>query len=274
MSIDWKSTRNELYEIIYEADTKAGKWFDIILLIFIILSVVLVMLDSIPGIHQDYQKPILIAEWIFTIFFTIEYILRLILVRKPWKYALSFYGIVDLLAIIPTYASLIFVGSNSLIVIRALRLLRIFRIFKLGGFMRQANIIVIALRNSRSKIFVFMYFILLMVIIIGSSMYFIEGGVNPSFDTIPRSIYWAIVTLTTVGYGDITPITHFGQFVSAIVMILGYSVIAVPTGIVSAELIDHSLKVNRQACPSCSREGHDNDAKYCKFCGETLGNMN
>ncbi len=246
-----------------------GKLFDIILLIVILVSVITVILESSPALGQTYKKIFLALEWSFTIIFTIEYFLRLYSVYRPWKYATSFFGVVDLLAILPTYLSFFIVGSQSLVVIRALRLLRVFRIFKLGTYLSQGSIILKALQESRSKIFVFLYFILLMVVIIGSVMYFLEGPVNEGFDSIPRCIYWAIVTLTTVGYGDITPTTNIGQFISALVMILGYAVIAVPTGIVTKEIIA-SENIDHRVCHHCSKEGHDINASYCKFCGEEL----
>ena len=262
--------REKIYDIIFEADTPEGKIFDVALFAMIFASVIVVFLDSVVGIHDRYMHILISMEWLFTIFFSIEYILRLYCVYKPWKYATSFYGIIDLLAIIPTYLSIFIAGTQSLLVIRALRLLRVFRIFKLAGFMKEGSIILDALIRSRSKITIFLYFIILATAIIGSLMYLIEGGTNPEFDSIPRSMYWAIVTLTTVGYGDITPNSNIGQFLSAMVMILGYAVIAVPTGIVSAELVNHEKKLNRRACRHCSKEGHDGDAGYCKYCGEKL----
>jgi voltage-gated potassium channel len=214
----------------------------------------------------------MVLEWVFTLAFTLEYLLRLYCVERPMSYAKSFFGIVDLLSILPTYISLVVVGTHYLLVIRALRLLRIFRILKLGHFVREGRVLIDALRSSREKITVFMIFVLLMVTIIGAVMYLVEGGQNPNFSSIPRAIYWAIVTLTTVGYGDITPTTSFGQFLSAIVMILGYAVIAVPTGIVSVGLMNREKKtnVNTQNCRFCGREGHADDALYCKYCGKPL----
>ncbi len=262
--------RHRLHEIIFESDTRAGKYFDVVLLVLILASVVTVMLESTEYWREEHGELLHILEWVFTIFFTIEYILRLYCVLKPWKYATSFFGIIDLLAIIPTYLTFFFVGTQSLVVIRSLRLLRVFRIFKVGTYMRQGAVILSAMRSSRDKIFVFLYFVVLMVLIIGSAMYVIEGSVNEQFDSIPTSIYWAIVTLTTVGYGDITPVTNLGKFMSAVVMIMGYAVIAVPTGIVSASMIRDERKVSGQACPHCSLEGHAYDARYCKHCGEPL----
>lgn len=264
--------REKLHEIIFEADTPAGKFFDVSLLIVIVASVLVVMLESVQQLDQAYSRLFSVLEWFFTIVFTIEYILRLYCVYRPWKYATSFFGIVDLLATFPTYLSLVITGTQYFVVIRALRLLRVFRIFKLGHFLSEGAIIVNALRASRAKITVFIIFVLLMVTIIGSIMYLVEGGSEDSdFSSIPRGIYWAIVTLTTVGYGDITPVTGIGQFLSAVVMILGYAVIAVPTGIVSAELIaEHKHITNTQACRFCGSEGHDDDAGFCKYCGEEL----
>jgi len=267
-----RSHKEILHEVIFEADTPEGKLFDIVLLIMIVLSVIAVCVETIPSISPRAIDLLHIFEWIFTAFFTIEYILRLYTVYKPWKYATSFYGIIDLLAILPAYLSLILAGTHSLMVIRAIRLLRVFRIFKMASFLSQGNVIIKSLRSSMAKIAVFLYFVLLIVCIFGAVMYLVEGGTNPSFDSIPRSIYWSIVTLTTVGYGDIAPSTAMGQFLSSVLMIVGYAVIAVPTGIVSSEIIksSKSTKLNTQSCRYCSKEGHDNDAEFCKYCGEPL----
>lgn len=264
--------RNKLHEIIFEADTPAGKLFDVALLITIAASVIVVILESVNYISLQHHELFFLLEWTFTVIFTIEYFLRLYSVYRPLKYAVSFFGVIDLLAIIPTYLSLFIAGTQYLLVIRGLRLLRVFRIFKLAHFMREGTVILKALKASRAKITVFLTFVLLMVIIIGSVMYLVEGGVNTSFSSIPRSIYWAIVTLTTVGYGDITPLTGIGQFLSAIVMIMGYSIIAIPTGIVSVEMIktQSASSTNTQACRYCGKEGHDDDAAHCKYCGELL----
>ncbi len=270
------STREKLHEIIFEADTPAGKFFDVALLIIIAISILVVMLESMETVESKYYQLFFWMEWGLTIFFTIEYILRLYAVHRPIKYATSFFGVIDLLAILPTYLSLLLPGSQFFLIIRALRLFRIFRIFKLGHFLKEGNTIASALRASQAKITVFLTFVMLLVIIIGAIMYLVEGGANESFSSIPKSIYWAIVTLTTVGYGDIIPITGFGQFLSAAVMLLGYSIIAVPTGIVTGEMInaernkDNTLITNNQACRYCGREGHDNNARYCKFCGSIL----
>jgi len=262
--------RSKIHEVIFEADTKAGRRFDILLIISILFSVLAVMLESIPSIGDIYGHELYLTEWLFTILFTIEYILRLISIGRPLKYALSFFGVVDLLAIVPTYFSILFPGTHTLAVIRILRVLRVFRVLKLAKYLKEAQVLVKALKASRRKIIVFLITVLALVIIFGSIMYLIEGDEN-GFISIPRSIYWAIVTLTTVGYGDITPHTDLGRMVSALVMIMGYSIIAVPTGIITAE-ITRSIKkeVSTQSCPQCSLEGHDKDAKFCKFCGAIL----
>lgn len=262
--------RHTLHEIIFEADTPSGKAFDVLLIVSILLSVVAVMLDSIDPIRAQYGKLLYATEWFFTILFTIEYILRLLSVGKPLKYAVSFYGIVDLLAIIPTYISVFFPGTQYLLVIRILRILRIFRILKLAPYLGEASLLIKALKASRRKISVFLYTVLTMVVIFGSLMYVIEGGKN-GFTSIPRSIYWAIVTMTTVGYGDISPKTILGQTIASMVMIMGYSIIAVPTGIVTVEMSQSfGRKISTQVCKQCSAEGHDADAKHCKFCGAEL----
>lgn len=266
--------REHIHEIIFEADTPSGKAFDVMLLVAIVGSIVVVMLESIDHIQVKYETLFFVLEWIFTIFFTIEYILRLYCVYKPMKYATSFFGVIDLLAILPAYIGFFFPDIHYLLLIRSLRLLRIFRIFKLGKFMKEGAMIVEALRQSIAKMTVFVVFVLLMVIVVGSIMYVIEGDTpNSKFTSIPESIYWAIVTITTVGYGDISPTTPLGQLLASILMILGYAVIAVPTGIVSSELLaqkDEKAFMSTQACRYCSREGHDEDAEYCKYCGEIL----
>lgn len=266
----FSSLRRTLHEIIFEADTKPGKAFDAALIACIVLSVLAVMLDSV-GFVRDACGPWLAgAEWLFTVLFSIEYILRLISVRRPLGYALSFFGIVDFLAILPTYLSLFLPGTQYLLVIRVLRLLRIFRVFKLVQYVSEARVLGQALRAAGRKITVFLFTVITLVIVFGSLLYVIEGEGN-GFTSIPRSIYWAVVTLTTVGYGDIAPQTDFGQAVSAVIMILGYSIIAVPTGIVTVAMSrTASFDVSTQACPDCSAEGHDVDAKYCKYCGAKL----
>ena len=261
--------RSILHEIIFEADTPAGKFFDLVLILSILLSVLAVMLDSITQVNLRYGQTLLGIEWLFTILFTIEYFLRLSCVGRPLKYATSFYGIVDLLSILPTYFSLLLPGSHYLLSIRILRVLRIFRILKLANYVSEANLLVRSLKASGRKIAVFLYTVLTLVVIIGSAMYLVEGSEN-GFTSIPRSIYWAIVTLTTVGYGDISPQTSLGQFLASGVMILGYSIIAIPTGIFTAEISKSMRNVSTQACPECSAEGHDQNAVHCKFCGEKL----
>ncbi len=262
--------QQRLHEVIFEADTREGKLFDIILIVFIVSSVIVVMLDSVTALRNTYGSYFYGIEWIFTLLFTMEYILRFLCVKKPLKYALSFFGIVDLLAILPTYASLFAPGSQYLIVIRVLRVLRVFRVFKLAQYMGEASTLTRALQASRRKIVVFVMTILTLVIIFGSLMYLIEGEKN-GFTSIPRSIYWAIVTMTTVGYGDISPKTNLGQSLASIIMILGYAIIAVPTGIVTSELmLARQKKVTTQACPECMAQDHDSDAVFCKFCSARL----
>lgn len=269
--------RERLYEIIFEADTPAGKTFDVLLLISILASVIVVMLETVPQLNAKHKDLFVLLEWIFTIFFTIEYFIRIYTVHSPRRYMTSFFGIVDLLSILPSYISLFFFGTQSLMVIRALRLLRVFRIFKLGSFLFEGKIIIKALKESRDKIAVFMFFIVILVSIFGSIMYLVEGAAgNEGFDSIPRSVYWAIVTLTTVGYGDISPISPLGQFIAAIIMILGYAVIAVPTGIVTNE-VSRAYKrkkikeeINSQICSHCMEDEHDTNAKFCKTCGNML----
>lgn len=267
--------RHRLHEIIFEADTRAGKLFDVALLIVIVLSIIAVMLESVEGTGERYARALFAAEWTFTILFTIEYILRLTCVLRPVRYARSFFGVVDLLALLPTYVSLFIPGAQSLIVIRALRLLRVFRVLKLAHFLSEAAVLRTALRASGRKIIVFLGTVVTIAVIMGALMYLIEGKADSGFTSIPRSVYWAIVTLTTVGYGDITPQTVPGQFVASFIMILGYAIIAVPTGIVSVELAQATAKnITTQSCPACTREGHDAQAVHCKFCGEQLNPSN
>ncbi len=268
---NWPQWRTRLHEIIFEADTPVGKLFDVVLIGSIVCSVAVVLLDSMATVQDQYGNLLYAAEWFFTILFTLEYIMRLMSVRTPIKYATSFFGVVDLLAILPTYLSVLFPGSQYLLTIRVLRLLRVFRVFKLATYVKEAQVIITALQASRRKISVFLFAVMMIVIIIGSIMHVVEGAEN-GFDNIPTSIYWAIVTLTTVGYGDITPQTSIGQLIASVVMIIGYAIIAVPTGIVTAELTQagHKSRVSTQACPSCSLDGHDHDAVYCKYCSARL----
>ena len=261
--------RNTLYTIIFEADTPAGKLFDEILILSILLSIIVVMLDSVSSIAAVYGGLFNSLEWIFTILFTVEYLLRLICVGRPLKYATSFFGIIDLMAILPTYLSLLLPGGRYLVVIRSLRLLRVFRVLKLVQYLGEADFLIRALRASRRKIILFQFTVLTLVVILGSLMYVIEGA-ESGFTSIPRSIYWAIITLTTVGYGDIVPETNLGQALASFIMIIGYSIIAVPTGIVTSEITFASRSFKGRVCQNCSFEGHDSDAKFCKRCGAEL----
>jgi voltage-gated potassium channel len=264
------SLKNELYEIVFEADTSLGKAFDILLLVLILLSIVFVSLESVKSISENYGALLLYLEWCITIFFTLEYILRIYIVRHKLAYILSYYGLIDLLSVLPTYIGIFFTGAQGLVVIRALRLLRVFRILKLSRYLQDSNLIISALKASRTKISVFLYAVVLVVIIIGTIMYLVEGE-ESGFRSIPEGIYWAIVTLTTVGYGDIAPMTAFGRFIASFVMILGYGVIAVPTGIVTAEFaFEKRKKIGTQVCPECLCEEHDADAVYCKKCGKKI----
>ncbi|MEM1093870.1 MAG: ion transporter [Bacteroidota bacterium] len=264
-------TRQRLHDIIFGAETLDGKAFDVVLIIAIVLSVAAVMLESIAHIEAEYGAALRAAEWVFTILFTIEYALRIYAVAKPRTYIFSFFGMVDLLAILPTYLSLLLPGTQYLLVIRLLRILRVFRVLKLVQFLEEAQLLKQALHASRRKITVFMFTVVTLVVIVGSLMYLIEGVEN-GFTSIPRSIYWAIVTLTTVGYGDISPQTDLGQFIASIVMILGYAIIAVPTGIVTVELTraERESMASTRSCSACASTGHAPDAVYCKYCGDEL----
>ena len=263
--------RARLHEVIFESDTRAGRYFDLALIWLILLSVATVVLESVREVREQHGRLLYTLEWVFTLLFTVEYFLRLLSVRRPLRYATSFFGIVDLLAIIPTYLSVFLPGSQYLLVIRILRLLRVFRLLKLSEYVTEADTLRLALRASRRKISVFISAVVLLVVIIGALMYVIEGEAH-GFTSIPVSIYWAIVTLTTVGYGDLSPKTSLGKMLASVVMVIGYGIIAVPTGIVSVELAQavREKKVSGQSCPSCSAEGHDPDAIYCKYCGATL----
>ena len=263
--------RHRLHEVVFEADTSGGKAFDLMLIVCITLSIIVVMLDSIQALHEHYGSLLYFVEWLFTLLFTFEYALRLLCVGRPLRYALSFYGIVDFLSIIPTYLSIFVPGTQYLLVIRSLRVLRIFRIFKLAQYVGEARQLTRALHSSRRKIMIFYFTVIHIVVIIGAMMYLIEGREN-GFTSIPRSIYWAIVTITTVGYGDISPQTNVGQAVAAFLMITGYAILAVPTGIVTAEwtMQNNQRIISTQSCPQCSSEGHDVDAKFCKHCGADM----
>jgi len=266
-----KSWQQKLHQTIYESNTPAGKTFDIALLILIISSIMVVILDSVDDYHARYGNTFILLEWIFTALFTVEYFLRLISIKQPLRYIFSFLGIIDLLAIIPSYLSIFLPGAQSLLVLRGLRLIRIFRIFKLTHFLTEMEFLKSSLSTSVKKISIFMLVVLSLVIILGSIMYLIEGGKN-GFNSIPDSIYWAIVTITTVGYGDISPVTPFGKFIASIMMFIGYGIIAVPTGIITTEmtLALRNKKHGHETCPGCGKEGHDRDAKFCKYCGTEL----
>lgn len=277
-SKNWKA---RLHEIIYEAETPQGKLFDVILLIAILASIIFVMLESISSFNARFHSFLNIAEWVITIVFTIEYIARIISVKRPLRYIFSFYGVIDFLSTIPKYLSLIFFGTQAFIALRAFRLLRVFRILKLTRYLGASNILASSLKASKAKIFVFLFAVLIVSIIFGTLMYIIEGEAS-GFTSIPVSVYWCIVTLTTVGFGDIAPVTALGQFIASIIMILGYGIIAVPTGIVSAEFVSQNkgnfgsppripeVDLNTEACPYCSAEKHKDNAKYCYNCGHLL----
>lgn len=259
-----------MYDIIFLADTAAGKAFDVALIAAIAISVSVVMLDSVGSISASHRTTLRIAEWIFTVLFSIEYFLRLLTVRKASTYAFSFFGIVDLFAVIPTYLSLLLPGGQYFIVIRLLRVLRVFRVLKLAQYLGEARTLGAALRASRYKITVFLIAVLTIVVLVGSLMFLLEGS-EAGFTSIPRGVYWAIVTLTTVGYGDIHPITPVGQFLASLVMIMGYGIIAVPTGIVTVELAHQArMETFHLPCSSCGAEDHDRDARFCKACGGRL----
>lgn len=269
--------RSKLHEIIYEADTPLGKLFDIVLIIMILISTLVVMLETVPDLNDLYAEEFKTIEWVITVFFTVEYILRIVSVRRPLKYILSFYGLIDLISTIPLYLSYVISGTHILVTLRSLRLLRIFRILKLVKFIGEASRIGKALKSSREKILVFILAIVIASVILGTIMYMVEGE-ESGFESIPRSIYWTIVTLTTVGYGDIAPVTTLGQFIASVIMVLGYGIIAVPTGIVTAEYAQAGRNIfggkevhsNTQSCPSCSVEGHRDGAKFCYECGAKM----
>ena len=278
--LNWKE---KIHRVIYEADSPHGKYFDILLLVLIITSIIAVMLESIEEIDNEYHSILNIAEWIITILFTLEYIARIVSVKKPKEYIFSFFGIIDLLSTIPKYLSFFLVGSHALVALRALRLLRIFRILKLVRFVGESHNFIRSLRASRAKISVFLSAVIILCIILGTIMYLVEGNNDTGFTSIPRSVYWAIVTLTTVGYGDIAPGTPLGQLIASIIMILGYGIIAIPTGIVSAEYakqgtlgtlgtqgVQEVISTNTKSCQNCSKEYHRDDAAFCYECGHKM----
>lgn len=263
------SWQPKLHEIIYEADTPKGKLFDVVLLIAIVFSIILVMLESIESFDKKYHFFLDASEWIITLLFTIEYILRIVAIKKTTKYIFSFYGIIDLLSTLPKYISFFIGGTHQLIAFRALRLLRVFRILKLPRYIGASENLKKALKASKAKIAVFIFFILIICIILGTLMYMIEGEEH-GFTSIPKSVYWAIVTLTTVGFGDIAPQTASGQFIASIIMILGYGIIAIPTGIVTSEMAKTPSILNTQTCPNCAVEKHKDNSLFCYNCGSKL----
>lgn len=267
---NYSNLKKRWHEIIFEADTFWGKTFDVGLLVAIILSILVVMLESVTSIKTQYNEELFWAEWVFTILFTLEYLARIWTLNKPIRYIFSFFGLIDLLSVMPAYLGIFFPAAHSFLIIRSIRLLRVFRVLKMVRFLGEASQLSSALKASRAKITVFIGAVFILVVILGTFMYVIEGGKN-GFTSIPKSIYWAVVTLTTVGYGDIAPVTPLGQALATLIMILGYGIIAVPTGIVSAEF----NKANQHAvttisCEHCGAEGHDIDADFCKKCGEKL----
>jgi voltage-gated potassium channel len=268
----YSNLQAKIHEIIFEADTPAGKAFDVALLVLIILSVIATMLETVTSIEEEYGALLITFEWIVTIFFTIEYVLRIYISKKPWSYILSFYGIVDFISIIPTYFGILNPSTKSLAVIRSLRLFRIFRVLKLAKFLSAYESLNKSLSESKDKILVFLTMVVIIVFIVGSLMYVLEGKNGSGFDNIPISVYWAIVTVTTVGYGDIAPITPLGQFFASCLMIIGYAIIAIPTGIVGAGIVSSQLKadISTQVCHNCRKEDHHNGAKHCYNCGELL----
>ena len=261
--------RKWLYETIFEADTRAGRWFDLLLLGLIVLSVVALMLESVPEIARDHGARLRVIEWTLTGLFTFEYVLRLYCVDRPLRYATSFFGLVDLMAIVPTYLSVFLPHSQSLAIVRILRLVRVFRVLKLVRFLGEAEVLLHALRGSTHKIIVFLVVVTNLVVVAGTAMYFVEGATNPGFRSIPHGVYWAIVTVTTVGFGDITPETGLGRVLTSILIIAGYGIIAVPTGIVTSELV-RPRNQSTQVCPNCLSEGHAVDAIYCRRCSSEL----
>ena len=263
---DQPAWKRSLYTIIFESDTPGGKAFDVGLLIAIFLSVTVVMLESVKPIQAAHGELLRTLEWVFTALFTLEYIARLFAVRRPWHYAWSFYGVVDLLAIVPSFISL-FTSANYVMVVRVLRLLRVFRVLKLAHFLEESDTLITAFRASRRKIMVFIFSVIAVVFVMGTVMYLVEGEAN-GFTSIPQGVYWAVVTLTTVGYGDITPQTVLGRFVASVIMIMGYGIIAVPTGIFSMELRQAARSKEAQVCANCETLEADHGARFCRRCGK------
>jgi voltage-gated potassium channel len=263
-------TRQRLFDIIFRADTRAGKWFDIALILAIVVSVTVVLLSTVSHVNARYGRTLYLIEWFFTILFTVEYGLRLYCVRRPAVYARSFFGVVDLLSVLPTYVGLIIAGTGPMLVIRVVRILRVFSIMHMGRYIDEANILLEVLAASGRKLLIFIYTVLTLVVIFGTVMYFVESEVG-GFTSIPSSMYWAIVTLTTVGYGDITPVTPLGKMIASLIMITGYGIIAVPMGIYLSEYASAKRRGERQrTCASCGLSGHESDAVHCRACGGAL----
>lgn len=267
--------RRHMYDVIFEADTPAGRRFDIALVCAILLSILVVVLDSVPRLHREYGVELHLLEWMFTLLFSVEYAARVVAVQRPWRYASGFYGIIDLLAVLPTYFSLLVPGSEALLDIRILRLLRVFRIFKLTLYIEEYTRLGEALAASRRKIMVFLSVVLMAILILGTVMYVVEGPEN-GYTSIPVSMYWATVTMTTVGYGDITPHTHLGKAIASFMMLLGWGILAVPTGIVTAEMTlrrgdrRHGPARSPRTCAECGSDGHEPSARFCKDCGAAM----
>lgn len=267
--------RRYWFDIIYRHDTRPSRNFDLLLVAAIMASVVVVMIDSVQPLHLRWARGLQVLEWAFTVLFTVEYVLRLVVVKRPLRYAVSIWGIIDLLSILPTYLSLLIPGAQSLLVVRALRILRVFRILKLTRYVEESGILMLALWRSRRKVLVFLFTVITITLIAGALMYLIEGPAH-GFTSIPSSMYWAVVTMATVGFGDIVPQTTLGRFVTSVLILTGYSIIAVPTGIYTAELAstlreaEHLEKRDGRGCPRCGLEGHEPDARYCRQCAEPL----
>lgn len=264
----WPAWRQRAYIIIFGHDTPAGKAFDLALIISITLSVIAVMLDSVASIHDAYGGALYVVEWFFTVLFTVEYVLRLACVRRPAQYARSFFGLVDLASILPTYLSVLIPGAQALLVIRILRVLRIFRILKLAEYIGEADVLLVAIRSARRKLAIFIATVLVLAVILGAAMYIVEGA-SHGYSSIPRAVYWTIVTITTVGYGDISPETPLGQALASVIMLLGYAIVAVPTGIVTVEMARQKFQPPNR-CPECGLDDHESDAAFCKRCGTGL----
>ncbi len=266
-----RSLKRKIWEVIFEAETPSGKFYDLALMVTIIMSVLVVMLESVDHVAEQYQEIFTPLEWVFTILFSLDYLCRLWVIKKPLKYALSFFGMVDLLSCLPTYLMIFFPGAQSLLVIRVLRLLRVFRVLRMVRHVNGAELILKALHKSRAKVLVFFFAVFLFNVVAGTLLYVAEGHLEDSlFTNIPISIYWSIVTVSTVGYGDITPVTGLGRFLTSICILIGYAIIAVPTGIVTADIIKTDGDDTSDACPGCGVHGHLDDAVYCRRCGEEI----